>query len=127
MRELITAPGLGNPERYASAVVAGGLVFTSGQVAICQEHPAVPEKFTDEVEVVLDHLEETLAAAGTGLDHLVKVLAFIDDLDRFDEFNEVYLRRLAGRGFPARTTVQVARFRGEKRLELEAVAALPGA
>lgn len=51
---------------------------------------------------------------------------FLADLDEFDEYDAAYRARLSGVTLPPRTTVQVARFRGEKRIEIDAVAVLVG-
>ncbi len=95
----------------------------------CGQIPAndqgfVPETIADQVTVALDNLEHVLTAAGASLSSLLKVTVFLADLDEFDEYNDAYLRRLVGHPLPPRTTVQVARFRGAKRIEIDAVAAL---
>ncbi|MGN6132837.1 MAG: RidA family protein, partial [Nocardioidaceae bacterium] len=54
---------------------------------------------------------------------LLKVTVYLADLADFDAYNDAYLARLASNPLPPRTTVQVAAFRGQKRLEIDAVAA----
>ncbi len=51
---------------------------------------------------------------------------FLADLDEFDDYERAYQRRLAGHPLPPRTTVQVAGFRGQKRIEIDAVTATLG-
>jgi 2-iminobutanoate/2-iminopropanoate deaminase len=89
---------------YSHAVVANGFVFISGQGPVDPETGNMPDAFTDQVRQTLRNVQTILEAAGTSLDNVVKVNAYVTDLTRFGEFNEVY-----GEFFqqdpPARTTV----------------------
>lgn len=113
----------GKPRPYSATATHGGVVWACGQIP-ADEHGVVPDAMGDQVAVVFDNLEQVLAAAGASLSGLLKVTVFLADLDEFDEYNEAYQRRLSGHPLPPRTTVQVARFRGAKRIEVDAVAAL---
>ena len=89
---------------YSHAVVANGFVFISGQGPVDPETGAMPDAFVDQVRQTLRNVQTILEAAGTSLDNVVKVNAYVTYLTRFQEFNEVY-----GEFFqhdpPARTTV----------------------
>jgi 2-iminobutanoate/2-iminopropanoate deaminase len=89
---------------YSHAVVANGFVFISGQGPVDPETGTMPDAFADQVRQTLRNVQTILEAAGTSLDEVVKVNAYVTDLTRFQEFNEVY-----GEFFqqdpPARTTV----------------------
>lgn len=91
---------------YSQARVAGPFVFTSGMGPL---DPATGQVVGTDVgtqtALVLDHLEAVLAAAGTGLDNVVKVTVHLQHLDRdFAEFDRVYRSRFRD-PFPVRTTV----------------------
>lgn len=109
---------------YADLATGGGLIFTSGQIPTSADG-TTPEAFADQVTQTLANLEQTLQLAGAGLKDLLKVTVYLASLDDFDEYNKIYTAKLADVGLPARTTVEVSRFRGTKRIELEAVAAAP--
>jgi len=121
VREHIVVPGLGNPQWYSGAARYGTLIFTAGQVPSTSELET-PDSFVAQVELVIDNLKRTLEAAGGGLDTLIKVNAYLESMDDFEAYNEVYVRRIAEHGLPPRTTVEIARFRPPMRIELEAVA-----
>ena len=92
---------------YSHAVIAKGFVFVSGQGPVNPESGSIPDAFADQVHQTLENLRTILEAAGSSLDNVVKVNAYVTDLTRFTEFNEVY-----GEFFrhepPARTTVATA-------------------
>lgn len=113
----------GKPRPYAATATHDGVVWACGQVPT-DGRGIVPEAIGDQVVLALDNLEQVLSAAGASLSSLLKLTVFLADLDEFDEYNEAYQRRLTGHPLPPRTTVQVARFRGAKRIEIDAVAAL---
>lgn len=110
---------------YSAAAVFGGVVYACGQVPT-RADGSTPATMTDQVAAVFDHLEGVLDQAGASLTSLLKLTVFVADFDEFDEFNEAYLFRLEGHSLPPRTTVQVSRFRGEKRIEIDAIAAVIG-
>jgi 2-iminobutanoate/2-iminopropanoate deaminase len=89
---------------YSHAVVANGFVFISGQGPVDPETGTMPDAFVDQVRQTFRNVQTILEAAGTSLGNVVKVNAYVTDLTRFQEFNEVY-----GEFFqqdpPARTTV----------------------
>jgi 2-iminobutanoate/2-iminopropanoate deaminase len=89
---------------YSHAVVANGFVFISGQGPVDPETGTMPDAFADQVRQTSRNLQTILEAAGTSLDNVVKVNAYVTDLTRFQEFNEVY-REFFQQDPPARTTV----------------------
>jgi 2-iminobutanoate/2-iminopropanoate deaminase len=110
---------------YSPVVVAGDLVYTAGQVAMDADGSIVPGGIEEQTEQVLDNVERCLMAAGCSMDDVVKVTAFLSDLDAFEGFNRVCARRFA-RPYPARSTVGV-RLAPGLLVEIEAVARIPRA
>lgn len=107
-RETITAGNAPEPAGpYSHAVVAGGFVYISGQGPVLPETGEMPDSFEEQVRQTLNNVKVILEAAGSSLDHVVKVNAYITDLTRFSEFNEVY-KEFFQSAPPARTTVATA-------------------
>lgn len=105
MRQTVTAekgPAPAGP--YSHAVVANGFVFVSGQGPVDPETGTMPDAFKDQVRQTLRNVQTILEAAGSNLDDVVKVNAYVTDLTRFAEFNEVY-KEFFQNDPPARTTV----------------------
>lgn len=111
---------------YSSATVGGGLIFTSGQIPGGPDG-TVPTSMTEQAGQVFDSLEKALADQGGTLADVLQVTVFLGNIvDDFDDYNAVYRQRLLPHATPARTTVEVSRFRGDKRIELHAIARQPG-
>jgi 2-iminobutanoate/2-iminopropanoate deaminase len=105
MRETVTAEKGPKPAGpYSHAVVANGFVFISGQGPADPETGTMSDSFTDQVRQTLRNVQTILEAAGSGLENVVKVNAYVTDLTRFAEFNEVYSEFFTSDP-PARTTV----------------------
>jgi 2-iminobutanoate/2-iminopropanoate deaminase len=104
-RETITADNAPEPAGpYSHAVVAGGFVYVSGQGPVQPETGEMPDAFEEQVRQTLSNLKTILESAGSGLEHVVKINAYITDLTRFPAFNEVY-KEFFHNAPPARTTV----------------------
>ena len=113
----------GKPRPYSASAATAGIVYLCGQIP-ARADGAVDPDIAGQVGQVFDNMEAALHNAGSSLSHLLKLTVFLADLDEFDAYNAAYLTRLSGHPLPPRTTVQVARFRGEKRIEIDAVAAV---
>lgn len=117
------APPAAGP--YSQAVVANGFVFTAGQLGLDpQTRQFVPGGVAEQTHQVLKNLRAVLAAAGSGLEHVVKATVFLKDMNDFAAMNAVYAEYLGGQS-PARSTVQVARLPLDGLVEIEVVALLP--
>jgi 2-iminobutanoate/2-iminopropanoate deaminase len=92
---------------YSHAVVANGFVYVSGQGPVDPETGTMPDGFADQVRQTLKNVQTILEAAGSSLEDVVKVNAYVTDLTRFAEFNEVY-KEFFRNDPPARTTVAAA-------------------
>jgi 2-iminobutanoate/2-iminopropanoate deaminase len=111
---------------YTPGVVLGNLVFVSGQVPMDPETKRIVEgDFETHVRQCIANVERILKAAGTDLNHVVKVIVFLSDMDNFARLNAVYSQNW-GDIKPARSCVQVARLPLDVDVEIEAIAALPG-
>jgi 2-iminobutanoate/2-iminopropanoate deaminase len=113
----------GKPRPYSASAATGGIIYLCGQIP-ARTNGTVPADIAGQVKQTLNNLEAALEQAGSDLSHLLKLTVYLADLDEFDDYNAAYLTRLTGHPLPPRTTVQVARFRGEKRIEIDAVAAV---
>jgi 2-iminobutanoate/2-iminopropanoate deaminase len=107
---------------YSQAIVAGGLVFTAGQVAL---DPRTMELVAGDVkaqtERVFANLAAVLQAADTGLDRVVKATVFLADMADFAAMNEVYAQAF-GNHRPARSTVAVRTLPKNAKVEIDLVA-----
>jgi 2-iminobutanoate/2-iminopropanoate deaminase len=123
--QTVEAPAAIGP--YSQAVaVSGGLVFTAGQIALDPvTGSVVAGGIREQTERVLENLFAILRAAGTDLSHVVKTTVYLADMGEFASMNEVYARYFPGDS-PARSTVQVSRLPRDVRVEIEAIASLPG-
>ena len=107
--------------QYSQAVKAGGLVFTSGQIAI---NPASGNVEADTIEgqteQVMKNLGAVLEAAGTSFDKAVKTVCFLADMNDFAVFNEIYGRYFTSK--PARSCVAVKTLPKNVLCEVEVIA-----
>jgi len=115
------APAVGP---YSPAVAAGGLLFTSGQIALDADGAVVGATAAEQARTALENLRALLAAAGLGMDAVVKTTIFLKDMDAFAEVNAAYAGFFT-EPFPARSTVEVARLPKDVLVEIEAVALRP--
>jgi enamine deaminase RidA (YjgF/YER057c/UK114 family) len=113
---------------FAEAVVipgpGGRTVYLSGNVGFDAEGNIVPGGIEAETRATFANLESTLERAGGTLDHIVKILAFIVDLDDYAGYAKVRQELFADR-LPASSTVQVSGFVVDARIEIEGVAFIP--
>ena len=109
---------------YSQAIVHGGLVYCSGQVAL---DPASGALVTGGIEVetrqVLKNLGSVLAASGSGLERVLKTTVYLQRIDDFAKMNAVYGTFFA-KDPPARATVEVAKLPRGALVEIDCVAAL---
>jgi 2-iminobutanoate/2-iminopropanoate deaminase len=108
---------------YSHAVVAGGFIYVSGQGPADPATGAVPDSFGAQVRQTLRNVETILKGAGAGLKNVVKVNAYLSDVTRFKEYNEIYAEFFATEP-PARTTIGCQLI--GIQVEIDCVAALPG-
>ena len=80
--ESAPAPFQGAP--YSQAIISGGLVFVSGQLALSPDHAEiVGETIQEQTEQVFANLKAILEAAGSSPDKLVKTTVYLVDLGDF--------------------------------------------
>ena len=109
---------------YSQAIVAGEWIFAAGQIPINPETgEIVAGPVERQTEQVLKNLQAVLKAAGSDLDHVVKTTVFLDSMDDFPAFNEVYASFFR-EPYPARATVEVSKLPKGVLVEIEAVAVL---
>ena len=118
--ESAPAPFQGAP--YSQGIVAGDLVFVSGQLGIDPAGGHVVEGgIVEQTEQTMRNLAAVLEEAGTSLENAVMVSIFLVDLGDFQAMNEVYSRHLT-EPYPARATVQIAALPSGARVEIAVVA-----
>jgi 2-iminobutanoate/2-iminopropanoate deaminase len=88
------------------AVVSGDLVYLAGQVGVDGTGELVSDSFEEQTDAVFRNMRLCLAEVGLDFEDVVKVNAFVVNLDDFGTFNEVYARYFTGPPYPARTTVR---------------------
>jgi 2-iminobutanoate/2-iminopropanoate deaminase len=107
---------------YSQAIVAGNLIFTSGQIPLDPKTQQLIEgDIRAQTERVMENLKAVLEAAGATFADVVKATIFVADLGDFATVNEVYGKRFPANP-PARSTVQVAALPKGARVEIDLVA-----
>ena len=113
------APGAIGP--YSQAVTSGGLLFTSGQIAINPETGRVEASdIAGQTEQVMKNLGELLKAGGASFESAIKTTCFLADMNDFSAFNEIYGKYFTSK--PARSCVAVKELPKGVLCEVEVIA-----
>lgn len=108
---------------YSQAVVANGIVYTSGQIALTADgsDKLLSEDVVVQAVQVMKNLEAVLVEADSSLDSVLKTTIFLASMDSFAVVNEVYAEAF-GSHKPARATVAVKTLPKNALVEIDAVA-----
>ena len=113
------APAANGP--YSQAKIAGGILYTSGQIPIDPADGHLVEGTIEEqTEQVIANLAAVLEEAGTSFENVIKTTCFLADMGDFGAFNAVYERYFTGK--PARSCVAVKTLPRNVKVEIELIA-----
>jgi 2-iminobutanoate/2-iminopropanoate deaminase len=108
---------------YSQAMLAGNLLYCSGQLALePQTGEFVPGDIKEQTELSIRNIEAVLQAAGVHFKNVVKTTCFLTTMEHFADFNAVYARYFTSN--PARSCVAVKELPKGALIEIEVVAAL---
>ena len=114
------APGAIGP--YSQAIMAGNLIYTSGQLPMDPETgEMVGNDIVLQTRMSLKNVKAILEEAGSSMDKIVKTTVYLSDMANFGKMNEVYKEFFSG-DYPARSAFQVARLPKDALVEIEVVA-----
>ena len=106
---------------YVHAVLAGDMLFTSGQLGLDPVTGALPEGVEAQADQAIKNLRAVIEETGMTLQNVVKTTVFLADINDFAAVNEIYARYFTGE-VPARSCVQAAALPKGGLFEIEAIA-----
>ncbi len=128
IKRSINAESVGAPPalgHYPHAMQLGELVYVSGQGAFAADGSGIVRgTLAEEMALTFSNISLILKAAGLTLKDVVKVLVFLNDLDEFAEFSELY-KGYFPENPPVRSCIEAARLPGDMRVEIEVIALIP--
>lgn len=119
----VPVPALARPGgHYSHAAVGGGLVFIAGQLPITPAGERLADAaFEAQVAQTLANVQAALIAAGSGIDKLLQVRVYLDDIANWPAFDRIYAQ-WAGPSRPARAIVPTGPLHFGFKVEVEAIA-----
>ena len=130
-KQLVNPPNFPKPRGYTNGVVVapGRMLYVAGQVAFDKDAHIVSPDFATQFLAALDNVIAVVRASGGGSEHIVKLLAFVTDLDKYRAAQKAIgegWRARMGSYWPAMSLVKVAGLLEPGALvEIEGTAVLP--
>ena len=128
MKEIIVtdkAPASVGP--YSPVVGFEKLIFVSGQGPLNPEtKQLVQGTIEEETRQTLENVKNILEDIGSSMQNVLKVTAYLDDMNNFFAFNEVYAEYFPSEP-PARTCIQAGRLPFDIKVEIDVIAYRDGA
>ncbi|XP_037040894.1 rutC family protein UK114-like isoform X2 [Bradysia coprophila] len=123
IRQIISTDNAAKPiAPFNQAIVVNQTVYLSGCIGINKEtSKLVDGGVVPETIKTLENMKGILEAAGSGIDKVVKVTIFVDDMNDFAKVNEEYMKVFTT-NFPARSCVQMAKLPMNAKVEIEVIA-----
>lgn len=113
------APGAIGP--YSQVIVAGDLVFVSGQLPVVPETGEFAGDIRENTHQCLKNIKAILSEEGLDLSNVVKTTVLFKDMNDFAAMNEVYAQYFT-EPYPARAAFEVAKLPKGSNIEIEAIA-----
>lgn len=106
---------------YSQAMVAGNLIYTSGQIPINPASGNIEaESIEEQAHQACRNIGAVLEAAGSGFNKVIKTTCFLSDIKNFAAFNAVYETYFSSK--PARSCVEVSALPKGALVEIEVIA-----
>ena len=123
MKEEIRTPKAPEPSGpYSQGIKAGNRIYVAGQRPYNVETGVMPEDIRGQCRQVLENVRHILEAGGATMDHVARVSVYLEKVEDFAVFNEVYTEFFS-KPYPVRTTICCS-LRGQKRVEVDCIAEL---
>jgi 2-iminobutanoate/2-iminopropanoate deaminase len=106
---------------FSQGNVAGGFLFTSGQLPIHPKTGVVPETIEEQTKLVLENLQAIIIAAGSSMDKVVKCTVYLQNFSDFAAMNKIYASYFP-QNPPARVCVEVSKMAKNALVEIDAIA-----
>jgi len=106
---------------YSQAVVANGMIYTSGQIGMDEKGVVVADDVVNQAHQVMKNLFYVLEAANAHFNDVIKTTIFLADMDDFAKVNEVYAHYF-GKHKPVRSTVAVKTLPKNVLIEIDCIA-----
>lgn len=106
---------------YSQGIATDNLIFTSGQLPIDPETGELEMDIRKATKRALENIKAIVEEGGSSIDKIVKCNVFLDDVNDFAAFNEVY-EEFFGDHKPARSALEVANIPKGAVIEIEAIA-----
>ena len=109
---------------YSQGVIAGNLLFVSGQIPINPtDGSLVSDSLESQANQVFQNLRAIIQEAGTSFEHVLKLTIYLTDLENFAAVNQV-MEGYFNEPYPARATVEVSRLPKDVEVEIDAIVEL---
>ena len=124
MKKIINDAHAPNPiGSYNQGTVAGGFIFTSGQIPFDPDTGKMVEgDFKTRVNQVFKNLSAILGSADSDLSKVVKFTVFVTDMANYQTVNDVFNEWLDEETAPARSLVSVRQLPANADVEIECIA-----
>jgi len=122
-KKVINTPNAPEPiGPYNQAILAGNLLFVSGQIALDpQTGELISGDIKSETRKVMENIQGVLNAANMNFQNVLKATIFISDMDNFSIINEIYAEYFDADA-PARECIEAARLPKDVNVEISVVA-----
>lgn len=105
---------------YSQGISFASLIFTSGQLPINPINNQIPSSFAEQVHQSCQNVKVVLEAANSSLQQVVKTTCYLQNIEDFTVFNEIYSHYFTNQ--PARSCVAVKALPKGVMVEIEAIA-----
>lgn len=114
-----TAPEAIGP--YSQAVIANGLIYTSGQIALTPSGELIERDIKKQTRQVLTNLKNVLESVESDLNNVIKTTIYLENMEDFGIVNVIYAEYF-GDHKPARSTIAVKTLPKNVLVEIECIA-----
>jgi len=103
---------------YSQAIRSGNTLYLSGQIGLIPEtRELAGDDLESQTHQTLRNIQSVLEAAGYAMSDVVKAQVFLDDMNDYSAFNEIYMTYFTTDP-PARAVVEVSRIPLDAKVEI---------
>lgn len=96
------------------------VLYISGKTESRKREGVIKTSFVEEARVMMENMKTTIEAKGSTIDQLVKVNAFLADIENVDQFYQIFLEFFKGKKVPSLTMIE-AKLWDSLHIEIDAI------